>query len=499
MIPKTLLRTIAVFLWLLASSFGALDDGAARAEADRILAASGVKGGLVVHLGAGEAKLTAALRKNASYQVQGLDRDPAKVAAARERLLEAKVCGDVAVQTWTGKELPYIDNLVNLLVADDLGGVSMDEVKRVLVPNGVALVKQGGEWKKTVKTKSDALDEWTHYYYNAKGNAVSKDTQVGPPERMQWVGNPRWSRHHDRMSSVSAEVTSGGRLYYIMDEGSRISILLPSHWSLIARDAFNGMILWKKPIENWSEHMWPLKSGPTQLTRRLVADGDRIFVTMGLGEPITCLDGATGNVISTFAETKGAEEILHVGGVLYALVNPADWALKDFAPKLQQDQKRIADEYEWDKKARTLVAVDANSGKLLWKKEQTKIAPITLSTDGQRVVFYDGDKLVCLDAKTGAERWASVPEPKRNLLEYNFGPRVLITGSTVLYAGGDGSEKGLDAETGKELWKAPHEKSGYRSPEDLIVAGGLVWNAPTSSGNMSGEFVGRDVRTGEAK
>ena len=77
-------------------------------------------------------------------------------------------------------------------------------------------------------------------------------------------------------------------------------------------------MLWKKPIENWSDHMWPLKSGPTQLTRRLVADGGRIFVTMGIGEPITCFDGATGKVIRTYPDTKGAEEILHVDGGAHA-------------------------------------------------------------------------------------------------------------------------------------------------------------------------------------
>jgi outer membrane protein assembly factor BamB len=463
--------------------------------APEILEKSGVKGGVVVQLGAADPAAIAALHANDSYQVQALDTDVARVAKAREAIFAQGGYGPVSVDSFDGKLLPYTDNFVNLIVADDLGGVSMDEVNRVLVPNGVAMI--GG--KNTVKPKSPKLDDWTHYYYDAKGNAVSKDTQVGPPTRMQWVGSPRWSRHHDRMSSVSAEVSCNGRLFHIMDEGSRISILLPSHWVLTARDAFNGMVLWKKPIEHWSEHMWPLKSGPTQLTRRLVGDGGRIFVTLGIGEPITALDGATGEVLRTYDETRGAEEILHVNGVLFSLVNPADWAIKDFAPKLQSDQGRVAQEYEWDKKPRTLVAVDANTGKLLWKKEQTKIAPITLSTDGQRVVFYDGDKLVCLDAKTGDQRWASEPEPKRTLLEYNFGPRVLITGDTVLYAGGDGSEKGLDATTGKELWKAPHEKSGYRSPEDLIVAGGLVWNAPTTSGNMSGEFVGRDVRTGETK
>ncbi len=488
---KTPRFPLAAFLCLTSFSAHAAPDP----TAVKILADAGVKGGIVVQLGIGDGSLTAGLRTNDSYQVQGLDTDTARVAKAREAIFSKGIYGPVSVDTFDGKTLPYIDNLVNLIVADDLGGVPMAEVERVLVPNGVAII--GG--KKTVKTKSDKLDEWTHYYYNAKGNAVSKDTQVGPPERLQWVGSPRWSRHHDRMSSLSAQVTSGGRLYYIMDEGSRISILLPSKWNLIARDAFNGTLLWKKPIEHWSEHMWPLKSGPTQLTRRLVSDGDRIFVTLGIGEPISEVDGATGNVTRTFPDTKGAEEILHADGVIYSLVNPADWALKDFAPKLQQDQQRIAQEYEWDKKPRMLVAVDSKSGKLLWKKEQTKVAPITLTTDGAHVIFYDGEQLVCLDAKSGGQQWASGPEPKRTLLEYNFGPRVLITGNTVLYAGGDGSEKGLDLATGKELWKAPHQKSGYRSPEDLIVAGGLVWNAPTTQGNMSGEFVGRDPRTGEEK
>ncbi len=459
------------------------------------LETSGVKGGIVVQLGASDPAAIAALRANDSYQVEALDTDAVSVAKAREAIFAKGAYGPVSVDTFDGKLLPYTDNFVNLLVADSLGSVSMDEVNRVLVPNGVALI--GG--KKTVKLKSPKLDDWTHYYYDAKGNAVSKDTEVGPPTRMQWVGNPRWSRHHDRMSSVSAEVSSNGRLYYIMDEGSRISILLPSHWKLIARDAHNGTVLWKKDIAHWSEHMWPLKSGPTQLTRRLVADGDRIFFTPGIGEPIVALDGATGKVIRTFDDTKGAEEILHVGGVIFTLVNPEAWALKDFAPKLQSDQGRVQQEYEWDKKPRTLMAVDANTGKLLWKKEQAKVAPITLSTDGQRVVFYDGDQLVCLDPKTGAERWTTGPAPKRTLLEYNFGPRVVLTGDVVLYAGGDGSQKGVDANTGKELWSAPHEKSGYRSPEDLLVAGGLVWNAGTTQGNQSGEFIGRDPKTGEAK
>ena len=471
----------------------------AESDARAILNQSGVKGGFVVHVGSGDGELTAGLKANDSYQVHGLEADAKQVAASREALLKQGVYGPVCVDTWNGRDLPYVEGTVNLLVIEDGQKVAPAEIDRVLAPLGVAMTKQNGAWQKTQKAWPSAIDEWTHYYHDAGGNAVSHDKEVGMPERLQWLGSPRWSRHHDRMSSLSAMVTSHGRLFYIMDEGSRISILLPSKFQLIARDAFNGVILWKKPIEKWSTNMWPLKTGPTQLTRRLVSDGDRVFATLGITEPVSCLDGATGEVIHTYAETKGAEEIIYSNGTVFVLVNPtAEYVLKDYAPQLQNDQGRVAKEFEWDRKPRVLMAIQPDSGKVLWKKEGL-IAPITTSCDGKRLAYYDGSKIICLNPATGAEKWASVPEPTRNVYEFNFGPRLLIEKEMILYAGGDGTMKGLDANTGKEKWVAPHDKSGYRSPEDLIVTAGLVWNAPDVQGNMSGAFTGRDPITGEVK
>ena len=483
----------------LAGGAGHAADGLA-GEAGEVLRVAGVKGGVVVHLGTGDARLTAALRANGSYQVYGLATEAAKVPAMREAIRELGLYGPVSVDALEGKELPYIDNLVNLLVAENLGGVAMSEVMRVLVPDGVAVVKQEGKWVRTVKPRPATLDDWTHFYYDAKGNATSHDQVVAPPERLQWVGSPRWSRHHDRMSSLSAMVSGGGRIFYIMDEGSRISILLPSKWQIVARDAFNGTMLWKQGIERWQSNMWPLKSGPTQLARRLVVDGDRVLVTLGIDAPVSHLDAATGKTVRVFEGTKGTEEILHVDGVIYCLVNPRPWVLEDFAPKHNTgDQKRVETEFNWDQQPRELVAVEVATGKLRWRKADVKVAPLSLATDGKRVIFYDGDRLIQLDPATGTQRWAGPPAPKRKLFEYNYGPRVVMHSNVVLYAGGDGSMKGVEVYSGKELWSAPHNKSGYRSPEDLIVAGGLVWNAATLSGGMAGEFIGRDPWTGEAK
>ena len=67
--------------------------------------------------------------------------------------------------------------------------------------------------------------------HGADGNAVAKDDVVAPPKHLQWIGSPRWSRHHDRMASMSALVSAKGRIFYVMDEGSRISIQLPPKWT----------------------------------------------------------------------------------------------------------------------------------------------------------------------------------------------------------------------------------------------------------------------------
>ena len=469
-------------------------------NAEDLISQSGVKGGIVVHVGCGDASVTRKLRVNDSYQVHGLTKEAAKLPELRDSLYKDGVSGVVAVEEWDGKHLPYIENYVNLLVIEEATSVSREEIDRVLTPLGVAMLRKAdGSWEKIVKPWPNDMDDWTHYAYDSKGNPTSKDLLVGPPTRMQWVGNPRWSRHHDRMSSVSAKVSSQGRIFYIIDEGSRISILMPAKFSIICRDAFNGTVLWKKPIPQWSTHLWPLKSGPTQLTRRLVAMGDKVYVTMGISEPISCLDGATGHVVRVYEQTKGAEELLMRNGTIYAVVNKEPWRLnEEFAVKQQSDQKRVETEFNWDGKERDLIALDPQSGKTLWK-ETDRIAPITLAVDEKRVVYYNGDGLAARNAKTGAVMFSTDPTKRRQLYEFNFAPRVMIYKDVILYAGGDGVMKGFHADSGKELWVAPHEKSGYRSLEDVIVSQGLVWNAGTTSGNQTGEYRGFDPITGELK
>ena len=87
------------------------------AHAREIQDATGVKGGLIVHVGCGDGTLTAALRTSDGFIVHGLDTDAANIAAARQHIQSLGLYGPVSVETWSGKRLPYADNLVNLVVS----------------------------------------------------------------------------------------------------------------------------------------------------------------------------------------------------------------------------------------------------------------------------------------------------------------------------------------------------------------------------------------------
>ena len=92
---------------------------AARGQAEAIYAATGIGGGVVVHLGCGDGRLTAALAGGGPYVVHGLTRDPAEAAKARSHILSQGLYGPVSVMHWQGDSLPYVDHLVNLLVVED--------------------------------------------------------------------------------------------------------------------------------------------------------------------------------------------------------------------------------------------------------------------------------------------------------------------------------------------------------------------------------------------
>ena len=80
-------------------------------QADDILKATGVQGGLIVHVGCGDGELTAELQAHKSLVVHGLDTDETNVQKARKHIAAKGRYGAVSVGKWDGERLPYTDNL----------------------------------------------------------------------------------------------------------------------------------------------------------------------------------------------------------------------------------------------------------------------------------------------------------------------------------------------------------------------------------------------------
>ncbi len=467
---------------------------------------SGVKGGIIVHIGCGDGIETGKLLLNDRYLVHGLDADPDKVAAARQRLQAAGVYGKVSVNVFDGKTLPYTNDLINLVINSTGGGVARSEIMRVLAPGGVAYI----DGKKVVKPRSAAIDEWTHFLHGPDNNAVAADKQVDIPRSIQWVSAPKWGRSHEEMASMSATVTSNGRVFFIADEAPLASIRFLGRWKLTARDAFNGTLLWKKDVSPWIDHLRHFRSGPAHLPRRLVAVGDTVFVTPGLDKPVHALDGATGETLKVFAGTEHTEEILVDDGVVYLMVGTSEVDRRGGGLHKRGEPAPTPFRY--------VAAYDARTGKPLWKGKTPKgefILPLTLTVRSGQVYYQSTAGMVCLDARTGKQKWKTARATPVKRMAFSA-PTMVATDDVLLCAdrnpGKDAAAKdkvewgvhgwneggfarkapctvrAYSTKDGKELWSAPGTET-YNSPVDVFVIDGIVW--------IGTKFAGYDLKTGE--
>jgi outer membrane protein assembly factor BamB len=405
---------------------------------------------------------------------------------------------------------------VNLIVTSGECRVTSDELLRVLAPNGVVITHHA--LRITLrKPRPAGIDEWGHYLHDASGNPVARDRKVGPPRQLQWVSAPRWCRSHEVDISIGVVVTAGGRIFSIQDEaptGVHDTPLpvserrFPDKWALVAQDAFNGVSLWKRPIPNWGsrvweagripflaipkEEMWAL---PPTVTRRLVALGDRVYMTMGYRAPVSELDAATGKTLREFADTATTDEIVVCDGILLARV----CTLPD-GPRPQPQAAVAAKGKGKGKKAAaavapasrfpdaSVVAIELSSGKTLWKTAAGRMIPLTLAASKGSVCFLSGEELKTLDLRTGQERWKATVNPRPGN-DAQMGQTLLMAQDKVLFVANGVNVHALA--DGKLLWRMKTAGGGsFRGVPDVMVANGLVW-----AGTLTN--VGLNLQTGE--
>lgn len=442
--------------------------------AAEVLRAAGTKGGLVVLLGAGDGSLAAGLARDGRFLVHGLDPDADKVATARKALQALGVYGQASVEQGALAKLPYSENLVNLAVAGSAEGLSLEEAFRVLAPNGVLLVRAEGieaklkaagfdpvaaapelaGWVRAEKPRPAEMDDWPQWAHGADRNPVSKDKLAGPPTRLRWLTAPWMSRAHTT-SNLSA-VSAGGRIFY-QDDEAEPRVGGPGRLYLAARDAHNGLLLWKRKL------LVPLRGtvedgrtsayyGPRSMP---ATDGERVYATLEPGGPLAALDAATGRTVWTTEKSllgSPYDLLLHEGAVLVT-------------------------------EGGTLSSLDPKTGVKKWS---VKGGGSLVAGEGR--VFMqgrDGGPITCLDARTGNQSWRK--DPGRGVELFSCVSGVLVC------RGGRGVHHGVSAKDGALLWT---HQGGMGIP---YVVGGLVWIPQCTGRGSIGPLVAIDLVTGAEK
>ncbi len=437
--------------------------------AKQILNATGVQGGLVVHLGCGDGKLTAELRANERYVVHGLDTNSQRVAQARKRLYQRGKLGPVGISRFDGERLPYADNLIRLLVAEKTYDVPEREMMRTLAPGGTVYIKRGNHWDKHSKPWPDTIDNWTHLLHGPDNNAVSRDSEVGPPRRMQWKSKPTWCRSHEFISSFVSMVSGAGRIFFIFDEGLTgvTDPVIPERWTLIARDAFSGILLWKRPLEDWCAANFRGRGRgfvPPPINRTLVAQGDHLFTVSKFRGSVVKLDGATGEKIMRYANTEGAEEIILSGNKLLVRTSSRDSDGRD-----------------------ALVAIQRDTGKQLWQRPEKGYLAESLAAREGKMVYADREALRCLNLENGNVLW-TYPSTEFQKHSWSNGPRIVMTEASVL-VGKSRKIMSINLTSGDLAWEQSSGGASMRGA-DMMVIDDLVWHANAE------EIAGYDVKTG---
>ena len=316
------------------------------------------------------------------------------------------------------------------------------------------------------------IDEWTHFLHGSDNNAVARDTRVGPPQTLQWTAAPVWTRNHETSPGVYGMVSSRGRLFYVLDEGpiGIVSPRLPDKMALIARDAFNGVQLWRKELKSWlpssggGGYEW-LKV-PVRVQRLLVAEDDKLYAPLTWNGPICELDAATGEVIRQYDESEGTTEIICAGGMLLAMSKTG------------------------------LKAFEEDSGRPLWRRDGLPASLSLAARSGRACAILDG-QLRCLDLTSGKELWkAAIPQEAGDVRKVD-GRAMVVMQDRFIIVVDDRRLLSLNAETGALLCDAGATDAAFRCPPEAFVIDGLVWSGAAGKGldPLTARTV-RNIRTG---
>ena len=410
--------------------------------AEWVIEKTNIRRGYCLVVGSGNGRLACELAQRTDLKIIGVETDAALVDASRQVLAAAGLYGRVSIhERGTYDRLPYTDYLFDLVVNGSLAdgepfAGNQQEAKRVLRPGGGVAVFSRNEDQLVRREALDRIGEWTHMYADAANTVCSSDQHVGGEMMLQWFGRPGPEPMIDRHHRTVAPLWKDGRLF------------VPANDRVIAVDAYNGTPLWNVEVPE---------------SRRVVAFRDCSY--MVAADDLLYV-AATDRCYALDAQTGQKRATLRV-------------------PELDDGKKR-----DWGYLASVgemLIGSGTKQGAS--RREQS------LKVDTS-VTYWDFVPVICSEFLFGIER-------TQNLHRWNYPPPAGSIINTTIAAGdgklffiestnretlaspqgrallselvGQGSNLvALDLETGKTLWKQPHDFSATQHSLYVSYAKGKV-------------------------
>ncbi|MBD3239025.1 MAG: PQQ-binding-like beta-propeller repeat protein, partial [Chitinivibrionales bacterium] len=387
---------------------------------------------------------------------------------------DSTVGSRVMVERLPLSSLPYRTHLLNVLIVDASQkpkkyGLHRDELERVVAPGGVIAMHTRKGWQLSKKPRLSGSDDWTHPNKDATGNRVTYDSLIQPPFSYQWIDGVI------AVTRCKGWVASNGRVFIQSTIEPENLGLLGEHTSnvdyLTARDAFNGLVIWKRkigppPSRDFFE--WIQGVNKQSPFAALAVNDKAVFAVRE--DKVVAFDVATGTELFQCEHAYTPWSIRLTGDVLLTTGTSADPG--DNGGGIE--------------------AFDVNDGSRRWSvplRSNDIVASsslaFVLSLDEER----GGDSVVALDLKNGHTAWTFSSS------DANDGDlRLLSCGEEYVLVNSDHSVYAVSAANGKALW---HIDSlyVYWGP----VVDGTLWINDNSYDVMTGRKVasGPNILLGE--
>ncbi len=356
--------------------------------------------GLVAIVGDEDGKLEAELASTGKVLVHALAADRPAVDRARTAIALAAQTGAATVEVSINPAaLPYVDNMVNVLVVDldHPSAMSLDraEAMRVVAPGGAAMFGHAGQWETVQKPIAPEFGQWTHQMGDASNNQVSTDTILAPASTVRWIDG--MARGGVTMAGTGG-IPVVGQGVIVQDDlwgysGEKGGKPIRNQ-RLICRDAHSGIVRWTQPIAG--ARLW------------LAIDGDRLvsaYPIPGRKGAVHVYDLATGQVAHSLdvgldkIDSRDVHGVVRDGVAFIVVANKliafetatgktrwqqtADGFDGFFSPSLTPDGKHLivvqssqrnngfSSRWPWSS-IHAIVALDPITGKQLWRNDAVK-------------------------------------------------------------------------------------------------------------------------------